>query len=343
MRASQFVEKCASDSVGVRRIGANCFVSELYCKLRCLLLRVFELPKLEKASALTQHLIQAVAAVFLILVVQSVALAEGVAVTLERGKHRISLVGILHTADASQTFVEVVKQQLKNSQNVYFEANVWTADAIAEYQHLAQRFTQFDYPDTVLDDLSRILGIDRKLKLFVDVTRTMHPADFDYFLSSKLFGVKKGQGLRIEDELFSAAKITGVQIQFLETPFEAASYYTSLKRQESLALVKRSILAFDDVNVKEQRREWATNKVDIYRAGKCERLNNAYSSFVGSSNLEKSASEKINAYRNRKWVKILDPATRAPGRSLVVVGMLHLCYEETLIDLLVKRGFAVVN
>jgi uncharacterized protein YbaP (TraB family) len=171
----------------------------------------------------------------------------------------------------------------------------------------------------------------------------MHPADLHDLLNAKLFGVKKGSGLGTEDELFKAARLEGVEIRFLETPLEAASYYSSLNRQESLALLKRSIRAIDDPNIKEQRREWATNKLDIYREGKCKRLKSAYSRFVGLSKVEQSASDKMNSYRNRKWVKKLDVATEPPGHSLVLVGMLHTCHGESLVDLLIKKGFIVVN
>jgi hypothetical protein len=87
-------------------------------------LGVLKVPLSLMYNSLKRYLLQLCLVGFLDLGCAESAFAEGFSIVLERKPHRITLVGVVHSADASREFVEVIKRHLKSSQTVYFEADV---------------------------------------------------------------------------------------------------------------------------------------------------------------------------------------------------------------------------
>lgn len=148
--------------------------------------------------------------------------------------------------------------------------------------------------------------------------------EFERLGFSSMFGVDR--------HFWRRAKLDGKSVLSLETPEAHVQLFAGLNSADGEELLVQALESLTDVEmlVGELRAAWLSGQSTTL----AEMIN---ASFAGHPRLY----ELFVSERNKQWVPRIAAWLEAGGEVLVIVGVGHLVGEESLVDLLRARGFAV--
>ncbi len=138
--------------------------------------------------------------------------------------------------------------------------------------------------------------------------------------------------LGLDQRFFSKAKQDNKELIFLETNEFQMNLFAGLSRTRQEALLKQILV---EINIIESM---FTEMVTAWKNGSVEKLDSIMKeSFREFPKLH----ERLITRRNRRWVSEILSLARQKGDLLVVVGAAHLVGDNSVVDLLRKKGYKV--
>ena len=136
----------------------------------------------------------------------------------------------------------------------------------------------------------------------------------------------------IDKHFFDRAKQDGKEMRFLETTDEQLDLFTEMSKEEEDSFLAKVLEELDTTRVK------VIEMTNAWKSGDSEKLKSMV-------NVEFEGYPEIYARmlveRNQKWLKHIEDLSGQDGNSLVVVGAAHLVGDDSILELLKKKGFAV--
>ena len=136
----------------------------------------------------------------------------------------------------------------------------------------------------------------------------------------------------IDMHFFDRAKQDGKEMRFLETTDDQLGLFTEMSRQEEDAFLAKVLEELDTMQVK------VTDMINAWKSGDSDKLASMVKvEFEGYPEVY----ARMLVERNQKWVKQIEDLSGQDGNSLVVVGAAHLVGDDSILELLKKKGFEV--
>ena len=136
----------------------------------------------------------------------------------------------------------------------------------------------------------------------------------------------------IDKYFFDRAKQDGKDMRFLETIDDQLGLFTEMSRQEEDSFLAKVLQELDTMRVK------VTDMINAWKSGDPDKLASMVKiEFEGYPEVY----AKMLVERNQKWVEQIEDLSGQDGNSLVVVGAAHLVGDDSLLELLKRKGFEV--
>ena len=136
----------------------------------------------------------------------------------------------------------------------------------------------------------------------------------------------------IDKHFFDRAKQDGKEMRFLETTDDQLGLFTEMSREEEDSFLAKVLQELDSTQVK------VIDMINAWKSGDSDKL-------ASMVKVEFEGYPKIYARmlveRNQKWVKHIEDLSGQDGNSLVGIGAAHLVGDDSILELLKKKGFAV--
>jgi uncharacterized protein YbaP (TraB family) len=257
-----------------------------------------------------------------------------------KGKSTIYLLGSIHLlprelealdkaieAGYSDSKIIVFETNIDSLSDPAFEAKVTNLGLLPPGETLEQRVSKQTYG--LLQQKVNELGLQ------VEIFNQFKPWLCALTLTSlelQKLGFNPNYG--IDKHFFDRAKQDGKEMRFLETTDEQLDLFTEMSREEEDSFLAKVLQELDTTQVK------VVDMINAWKSGDSDKL-------ASMVKVEFAGYPKIYARmlveRNQKWVKHIEDLSGQGGNSLVVVGAAHLVGDDSILELLKKKGFAVEN
>ena len=258
--------------------------------------------------------------------------------SVEKGKSTIYLLGSIHLlpeelkaldtaieAGYSDSKIIVFETNIDSLRDPAFEAKVTNLGLLPPGQTLEQQVSKQTYG--LLQQKVSELGLQ------VEIFNQFKPWLCALTLTSmelQRLGFNVNYG--IDMHFFDRAKQDGKEMRFLETTDDQLGLFTEMSRQEEDAFLAKVLEELDTMRVK------VIDMINAWKSGDSDKL-------ASMVKVEFEGYPKIYARmlveRNQKWVKHIEDLSGQDGNSLVVIGAAHLVGDDSILELLKKKGFAV--
>jgi len=136
----------------------------------------------------------------------------------------------------------------------------------------------------------------------------------------------------IDKNFFDRAKQDGKQMRFLETIDDQLGLFTEMSRQEEDSFLAKVLQELDTMGVK------VMDMINAWKSGDPDTLASMVKiEFEGYPEVY----AKMLVERNQKWVEQIEDLSGQDGNSFVVVGAAHLVGNDSMLELLKRKGFEV--
>jgi uncharacterized protein YbaP (TraB family) len=139
-----------------------------------------------------------------------------------------------------------------------------------------------------------------------------------------MVGVNPAPG--VEHHMLSVAQAGGKPVSYLESPAAVAAHLGAVPMEDIVTTLKESLSEFDNnvKNIKMLYADWSGRHLDaLYRRTEKK-----------TAFAVPSIHEHLLVNRNKAWLPQIEALLEADKRVLVVVGALHLCGPQNLLELL---------
>ena len=258
--------------------------------------------------------------------------------SVEKGKSTIYLLGSIHLlprelktlnkaieAGYSDSKIIVFETNIDSLSDPAFEAKVANLGLLPPGQTLEQQVSKQTY--TLLQQKVGELGLQ------VEIFNQFKPWLCALTLTSmelQRLGFNPNYG--IDKLFFDRAKQDGKDMRFLETTDDQLELFTEMSRQEEDSFLAKVLQELDTTRVK------VIEMVNAWKSGDSDKLASMVKvEFEGHPEVY----ARMLVERNQKWVKQIEDLSGQDGNSLVVVGAAHLVGDDSILELLKKKGFEV--
>jgi hypothetical protein len=136
----------------------------------------------------------------------------------------------------------------------------------------------------------------------------------------------------IDMHFFDRAKQDGKEMRFLESTDDQLGLFTEMSKQEEDSFLAKVLEELDTMRVK------IIEMINAWKSGDSDKLASMVKEeFEGYPEVY----TKMLVERNQKWVKHIEDLSGQDGNSLVVVGAAHLVGDDSILELLKRKGFEV--
>jgi uncharacterized protein YbaP (TraB family) len=256
----------------------------------------------------------------------------------EKGNSTIYLLGSIHLlpsefealdkaieAGYSDSKVIVFETNIDSLRDPAFEAKVTNLGLLPPGQTLEQQLSKQTY--ALLRQKVSELGLQ------VEIFNQFRPWLCALTLTSmelQRLGFNANYG--IDMHFFDRAKQDGKEMRFLETTDDQLGLFTEMSRQEEDAFLAKVLEELETMRVK------VNDMINAWKSGDTNKLSSMVKvEFEGYPEVY----AKMLVERNQKWVKHIEDLSGQDGNSLVVVGAAHLVGDDSILELLKKKGFEV--
>jgi hypothetical protein len=258
--------------------------------------------------------------------------------SVERGKSTMYLLGSIHLlptelialdeaieAGYCDSKIIAFETNIDGLSDPAFEAKVTNIGLLPPGQTLEQQVSKQTY--ALLQQKVNELGLQ------VEIFNQFKPWLCALTLTSmelQKLGFNPSYG--IDKHFFDRAKQDGKEMRFLETTDDQLGLFTEMSREEEDSFLAKVLQELDSTQVK------VIDMINAWKSGDSDKL-------ASMVKVEFEGYPKIYARmlveRNQKWVKHIEDLSGQDGNSLVVIGAAHLVGDDSILELLKKKGFAV--
>jgi uncharacterized protein YbaP (TraB family) len=136
----------------------------------------------------------------------------------------------------------------------------------------------------------------------------------------------------IDTYFFDKAKRDGKDIRFLESIDDQLGLFTEMSRQEEDSFLAKVLQELDTMRVQ------VVDMINAWKSGDSATLASMVKvEFEGYPGVY----SKMLVERNQKWVQQIEALSGQDGNSFVVVGAAHLVGDDSILELLKRKGFEV--
>ena len=136
----------------------------------------------------------------------------------------------------------------------------------------------------------------------------------------------------IDKHFFDRAKQDGKELRFLETTDDQLMLFTEMSKQEEDLFLAKVLQELGSM------RSQVVEMIDAWKSGDSDKLASMVKAeFEGYPEIY----ARMLVERNQKWIKHIEDFSGQDGNSLVVVGAAHLVGDDSILELLKKKGFVV--
>lgn len=256
--------------------------------------------------------------------------------SVEKGKSTIYLLGSIHLlprelktldqaieAAYSDSKIIVFETNIDSLSDPAFEAKVTNLGLLPPGQTLEQQVSKQTY--ALLEQKVSELGLQ------VEIFNQFKPWLCALTLTSmelQRLGFNTNYG--IDMHFFDRAKQDGKEMRFLESTDEQLGLFTAMSKQEEDSFLAKVLEELDTMRVK------VIEMINAWKSGDSDKLASMVKvEFEGYPEVY----TKMLVERNQKWVKHIENLSGQDGNSLVVVGAAHLVGDNSILELLKKKGF----
>jgi hypothetical protein len=258
--------------------------------------------------------------------------------SVEKGKSTMYLLGSIHLlptelmaldeaieAGYSDSKIIAFETNIDGLSDPAFEAKVTSLGLLPAGQTLEQHVSKQTYAL-----LQQKVG---ELGLRVEIFNQFKPWLCALTLTSmdlQRLGLNPNYG--IDKYFFDRAKQDRKDIRFLETIDDQLGLFTEMNGQEEDSFLAKVLQDLGTMRVK---------VIDIINAWKSGDSNKLASMVKMEFEGYPEVYAKMLVERNRKWVKQIEDLSEQNGHTLVVVGAAHLVGDDSILELLKRKGFEV--
>ena len=256
----------------------------------------------------------------------------------KKGKSTIYLLGSIHLlprelemldraieAGYNDSKIIVFETNIDNLSDPAFEAKVTNLGLLPPGQTLEQQVSKQTYG--LLQQKVNELGLQ------VEVFNQFKPWLCALTLTSmelQKMGFNPNYG--IDKRFFDRAKQDGKELRFLETTDEQLELFAGMSRQEEDSFLAKVLQELDSTRAK------VLDLTNAWKSGDPDKLASMVKvEFEGYPEIY----TRMLVERNQKWVKHIEDFSGQDGNSFVVVGAAHLVGDDSILELLKKKGFTV--
>ena len=249
---------------------------------------------------------------------------------------RVYLLGSVHfLRQTDYPLPNAMEQAYANCDRVVFETNIG-AMASPEIQQQMLGLGFYPENDNIFNHLSPSTADMLKKKLagmglpesLVSRLRPWTAAMTLEVLILKLMGFDEQAG--IDFHFYQRSIAEGKHIEFFETVEYQLKLLAELDDRNQDALLRQTLKEMENIE------ELAPKMVSYWRSGNFEQL-------TGLSPMPPYLHERLLTRRNQNWIARIQDYLVEPLNTLVVVGALHLAGPDSVVDLLRKNGYTVVQ
>jgi uncharacterized protein YbaP (TraB family) len=258
--------------------------------------------------------------------------------SVEKGKSTMYLLGSIHLlptelmaldeaieAGYSDCKIIAFETNIDGLSDPAFEAKVTSRGLLPAGQTLEQHVSKQTY--TLLQQKVGELGLQ------VEIFSQFKPWLCALTLTSmelQRLGFNPNYG--IDKYFFDRAKQDGKDIHFLETIDDQLGLFTEMNGQEEDSFLAKVLQDLGTMRVK------VIDMINAWKSGNSNRLASMVKmEFEGYPEIY----AKMLVERNQKWVKQIEDLSKQNGHTLVVVGAAHLVGDDSILELLKRKGFEV--
>ena len=256
----------------------------------------------------------------------------------KKGKSTIYLLGSIHLlprelealdkaieAGYSDSKIIVFETNIDSLSDPAFEAKVTSIGLLPPGQTLEQQVSKQTY--ALLQQKVNELGLQ------VEIFNQFKPWLCALTLASmelQKLGFNPNYG--IDKHFFDRAKQDGKEMRFLETTDDQLELFTEMSREEEDLFLAKVLQELDTTQVK------VIEMINAWKSGDSDKLASMVKvEFEGYPEIY----ARMLVERNLEWVKHIEDLSGQDGNSFVVVGAAHLVGDDSILELLKKKGFAV--
>ncbi|UCF02092.1 MAG: TraB/GumN family protein [Deltaproteobacteria bacterium] len=258
--------------------------------------------------------------------------------SVERGKSTMYLLGSIHLlptelialdeaieAGYSDSKIIAFETNIDGLSDPAFEAKVTSLGLLPAGQTLEQHVSKQTY--ALLQQKVGELGLQ------VEIFNQFKPWLCALTLTSmelQRLGFNPNYG--IDRFFFDRAKQDGKDIRFLETIDDQLGLFTEMNGQEEDSFLAKVLQDLGTMRVK------VIDMINAWKSGDSNKLASMVKmEFEGYPEVY----AKMLVERNQKWVKQIEDLSKQNGHTLVVVGAAHLVGDDSILELLKRKGFEV--
>jgi uncharacterized protein YbaP (TraB family) len=258
--------------------------------------------------------------------------------SVEKGKSTIYLLGSIHLlprelealdkaieAGYSDARIIVFETDIDGLSDPAFEAKVTSIGLLPEGQTLEQHLSQRTY--ALLQQKAGEFGLQ------AEIFNQFKPWLCALTLTSvelQRLGFNPNYG--IDTYFFDKAKRDGKEIRFLESIDDQLGLFTEMSRQEEDIFLAKVLQELDTMRVQ------VVDMINAWKSGDSDTLASMVKvEFEGYPEVY----AKMLVERNQKWVQQIEDLLGQDGNSFVVVGAAHLVGDDSILEILKRKGFEV--